>query len=60
MCCNWFPGKEIEVDHIVPAGRLRSFEDIGGFVERLFCERENLMVLCEQCHRDKHDSSMEK
>lgn len=58
-CNHWFPQSEVEVDHIVPAGSLRSFEDIAGFVERLFCEPEGLVVLCERCHRAKTNSSSE-
>lgn len=50
ICKNWFPDKEIEVDHIIPAGSLRSGDDLKGFVERLFCEREGLRTLCKQCH----------
>jgi 5-methylcytosine-specific restriction endonuclease McrA len=59
-CSGWFPRKQVEVDHIVPAGSLRSFEDIPGFVQRLFCEADGLVVLCEQCHQVKTNSSMEK
>ena len=46
-------GKDIQVDHIVPAGSLKSFEDLPGFVERLFCEPEQLQVLCKPCHQLK-------
>jgi 5-methylcytosine-specific restriction endonuclease McrA len=60
QCLQWFPQKQVEVDHIVPAGSLRSFEDIPGFVQRLFCEADGLVVLCEQCHQVKTNSSMEK
>lgn len=49
-CNNWFPDKHIEVDHIVPAGSLKSSDDLKGFVERLFCEAEGLRVLCKDCH----------
>lgn len=50
ICEGWFPDKEIEVDHIVPAGSLRSSDDLKGFVERLFVEVDGLRVLCKQCH----------
>jgi len=50
QCSNWFPDKKINVDHIVPAGTLRSANDLPGFVERLFCEVNNLQVLCQSCH----------
>lgn len=50
MCEKWFAGKEVQVDHIVPAGQLKTFEDLPGFVERLFCEVDGLRVLCKECH----------
>lgn len=50
LCEDWFPDKQIEVDHIVPAGSLKSSDDLKGFVERLFCEAEGLRVLCKDCH----------
>lgn len=49
-CKKWFPEKKINVDHIIPAGSLNCAEDLGPFVERLFCEIDNLQVLCESCH----------
>jgi 5-methylcytosine-specific restriction endonuclease McrA len=52
-CKNWFPEKKINVDHIHPAGTLRCANDLPGFVERLFCEIDNLQVLCEGCHNVK-------
>ena len=52
-CSNWYPNTEINVDHIIPAGTLRSANDLPGFVERLFCEVDNLQVLCSTCHNIK-------
>ena len=52
-CNNWFPEKKINVDHIHPAGSLNCAADLPGFVERLFCEKENLQVLCSGCHDEK-------
>jgi len=52
-CKAWFPEKQINVDHIKPAGSLNCKEDLAGFVERLFCEQDNLQVLCESCHNEK-------
>ena len=49
-CKNWFMEKKINVDHIIPAGSLSTSTDLPGFVERLFCEVNNLQVLCEACH----------
>lgn len=50
QCNNWFPEKQIAVDHKIPAGALNSGDDLKGFVERLFCEVEHLQVLCDGCH----------
>ena len=49
-CKNWFPDKQIAVDHKVPAGSLNNGDDLKGFVERLFCEVEDLQCLCSNCH----------
>lgn len=49
-CKNWFPSTAIEVDHIHPVGSLTCKEDLPNFVENLFCEKENLRVLCKPCH----------
>jgi len=50
-CGGLFKAKEVEVDHIEPAGSLRSFEEIEGFCRRLFVGKEKLRVVCKQCHK---------
>lgn len=52
-CKNWFKGAEVQVDHIHPAGSLRSYEDCGIFIDRLFCTADNLQTLCKPCHKIK-------
>lgn len=52
-CKLWFAEKHINVDHREPAGSLNCAQDLPGFVERLFCEIDNLQVLCESCHNIK-------
>lgn len=49
-CENWFPAKEIQIDHIIEAGSLQSGDDLKGFVERLFVEKQGLQPLCTNCH----------
>ena len=49
-CKKCFAAKEITVDHIIPAGKLRSSKDLPGFIERLFCEVDGFQVLCKECH----------
>lgn len=62
ICKLWWPEKQVNVDHIQPAGSLNCAADLAGFVERLFCEIDNLQVLCEECHNiktkeEKNDST---
>lgn len=52
QCGRWCKQKEVSVDHVVPCGSLNSFEDLPGFVMRLFTNEEGLRVLCEDpCHK---------
>jgi len=52
--CNlWWAQTACQVDHIVPAGKLSSYADLPGFVARLFCEPEDMQVLCSSCHQIK-------
>ena len=52
-CDVWFQGKEIQVDHIEPAGSLSSYDYIAGFSKRLFCEADGMQVMCKPCHQLK-------
>ena len=52
-CNEYFPDKEVDVDHIIGAGSLNCYEDLAGFCERLFCEADNMQVLCKPCHQTK-------
>lgn len=52
MCQQWFKQKEVEVDHFPhDAGSILTSDDIGPFVNRLYCEIDNLRVLCKPCHK---------
>jgi len=51
-CHKWFKEKEIQVDHIIPAGSLKCHEDLPGFVERLSSET-GYQILCKPCHKEK-------
>jgi len=42
-----------QIDHKIDAGTLKTFDDISGFAERLFCPPEGLQVLCYHCHYKK-------
>lgn len=52
-CKKWYAEKNINVDHIIPAGTLTCANDLPGFVERLFVEVEGLQCLCTECHNIK-------
>lgn len=52
ICESWIKGKECQVDHHPkPAGSILSVSDIGEFVNNLYCEVDNLRVLCDGCHK---------
>ena len=59
-CKKWFPDKQINVDHVLPAGELNKAGDLPGFVERLFCEVEGLQCLCQNCHNEKTKQEKEQ
>lgn len=49
-CRKVYGKKDVAVDHIEPCGSLKGFEDVAGFVDRMFCAEEGLQVLCTSCH----------
>jgi hypothetical protein len=59
-CEGWFARDSVEVDHIIEAGSLRSFDDLSGFLERLFCEVDGFQVLCKPCHKLKTNNNANK
>lgn len=50
---KWLPQKDVEVDHIIPCGSLKCYDDLPGFVRRLFVEKEGLQVVCKVAHKAK-------
>ena len=52
-CKGEFLQKEVQVDHITGAGSLKTFDDLSGFAERLFCGVDGLQILCKPCHHIK-------
>ncbi len=49
-CKQEFTSKDVQVDHTKPIGPGLSWDE---FIESLFCEKENLQVLCVPCHKEK-------
>jgi 5-methylcytosine-specific restriction endonuclease McrA len=54
VCQKDFPQKEVQVDHKKPAVDPKTgFISWDVYIERLFCGKENLQVLCKPCHDAK-------
>ena len=49
-CRGEFSSKNVQVDHVEPIGKDTTWDV---FIDRLFCEKENLQVLCIDCHKAK-------
>jgi len=46
--------KDVQIDHVIPCGRLAGAEDIAGFLERLTPENgAAFQVVCRDCHKAK-------
>jgi len=52
-CNRWFPEKLVQVDHVVPCGRLKELGDVPFFIMNLTEEdyKEGYQVLCKECHK---------
>lgn len=51
ICGEWHLQKNVSVDHIIPAGSLRTYDDLPEFVKKLFVGPDQLRVLCNPCHK---------
>jgi 5-methylcytosine-specific restriction endonuclease McrA len=60
VCDSWCADKDVAVDHITPCGSLKTFEDLPKFVATLFCEKENLQIICNTCHQIKTNEERAK
>jgi len=49
-CKKEFPAKEVQVDHVIPIVPVTGFTSWDEVVDNMFCEAENLQVLCTECH----------
>lgn len=56
QCEEWFPGTEIEVDHIEAViDPNQGFTGWKDFIDRLFCDKNNLRCMCKSCHKKVTD-----
>jgi len=57
-CSGLFMGTDVAVDHIDPVIPVdQTFTSWDDFIKRLFCEKENLQVLCSYKRKDEHKFS---
>ena len=53
-CKGEFVSKDVQVDHKKPVvDPKKGFQGWEVYIDRLFCEKENLQVLCKPCHSVK-------
>ena len=53
-CDSFFVARDVQVDHIEPVvSPQEGFQDWWTYMNRLYCEAENLQVLCKPCHKQK-------
>lgn len=53
ICKDWKPGK-VQVDHIDPViDPNTGFVDWNTYIRRVFCKKDNLQVVCHDCHQAK-------
>lgn len=55
-CKQEFDDKSVDVHHLQPCGSLKSFNDLSNFAERLFVEKDMLVLLCKNCHKEYHNN----
>jgi 5-methylcytosine-specific restriction endonuclease McrA len=60
-CKKVFKLREVQCDHINPCVPLTGWDNMQGFVLRLFCPSDQLQVLCQDnCHQRKSNSENKK
>ena len=57
ICQDEFPAKGVQVDHKIPMGKGKTWDE---FINELFCEEDNLQVLCLVCHKAKSKEENKK
>ncbi len=53
-CKQDYPAKDVQVDHKKPVVDPKTgFTTWDNYIDRMFCEKANLQVLCSVCHKKK-------
>jgi 5-methylcytosine-specific restriction endonuclease McrA len=58
-CCGEWSSKDVQVDHISPIILPTGFTTWDMYIERLFCDKDNMQVLCISCHKVKTQEEKE-
>ena len=54
ICKGEFPAKDVQIDHISPVvDPEQGFISWDVFIERLFCDADNMQTICKPCHKIK-------
>jgi len=54
VCSSWVGSTKISIDHKNPVVSVQDgFNDWNEFVDRLWCPKENLQRICDECHNTK-------
>lgn len=57
-CKELFPLTDVEVDHIIPIMEIDiAWDEV---IDKMFCEEDNLQVLCKNCHYEKTQEERKK
>jgi 5-methylcytosine-specific restriction endonuclease McrA len=53
-CNKHFVAADVQVDHVKPVvDPVKGFISWDVYIDNLFCELENLQILCKGCHKEK-------
>jgi 5-methylcytosine-specific restriction endonuclease McrA len=53
LCKKCFGGKEVHIDHIIPAVDMHGFQSWDDLIQKLFPDVSGLQCLCVPCHAAK-------
>ena len=60
-CKKHFVAADVQVDHVLPVVDPKvGFVGWDSFIDRIFCEIENLQILCQSCHNVKTQTEKEE
>lgn len=59
-CGGEFPMSMMVIDHIEPVVGKEGFTTWDNYISRMFCPKENLQALCDNCHLVKSNKEKEQ